>query len=163
MNYAFKDSTDDKLYYVSNQSFEIQTMSKAEFGLEEVKIEYYFNDYRNNDFMLTFVGDKAETVMKNLHVFDFHGTIIENGQEVSQFLNFDTNQITTGLTEDNKKYASIHVSVHFWNSELAEEYDYEYHISQIFVTVGDENFDYSSTSQFEDTEHGVIQYYDIRD
>ena len=163
LNYAFKDSTDDKLYYVSNQSFEIQTMSKAEFGLEEVKIEYYFNDYRNNDFMLTFVGDKAETVMKNLHVFDFHGSIIENGQEVSQFLNFDTNQITTGLTEDNKKYASIHVSVHFWNSELAEEYDYEYHISQIFVTVGDENFDYSSTSQFEDTEHGVIQYYDIRD
>lgn len=159
LNYAFKDDTDQSLYYVSSSTFEIETMSKAEFGLEEVKIEYFQNNNEmGHEFILTFVGDKAEEILSEMYGFNLHGTIIENGQDI----NPNIGQVMTGTYDDGRKYAYAYCHVDMYNPETGQFMDYEYHISQIMFSIDDEGFDYHSTDKFEETENGYIQYYECR-
>lgn len=159
LNYAFKDNTDELLYYVSNSTFEIETLSKAEFGLEEVSIEYTKSNSMTQEIVkIKFVGEKAEEYLAILDGFHINATIIENSEKVAvQIL---SNEIETGVDEYGNKYAFVYARVDARNYETGDLY--MYNISQITLIIEDEVFYYFG-EDYKATENGYIDYFEYDD
>ena len=156
LNYAFKDNNDEYLYYVSNSTFEIETMSKAEFGLESVSIEYFTHQgVSGNQVLITFVGDKAYEFLSNENGVQIHAQIIENMEHVE--VNFDTSQIQTVTDDGGNKYAYVYGEINTFNYETGQWY--EFGIGQITLLYDDEVFYYFS-NDYKQTETGYVDYFE---